>query len=125
MVLKRKMTGIYSIFVGVSVIALWLMILGGGQEIPEGKTEMGFQFVFGISDGNALYRQRHTAAKEQPPGQTAEYIWSGHDDLFGTQCCGLLRRAWKSTDDADVRAAVCFIAGGRFAAFSGTGRQRR
>jgi hypothetical protein len=39
--MKTKVTGYYSVFIGISVIAMWLMILKNGS-VPEGRTELSF-----------------------------------------------------------------------------------
>lgn len=39
--MKEKFIGYYSVFIGISVIALWIMILFK-QSPPEGKTELAF-----------------------------------------------------------------------------------
>jgi hypothetical protein len=39
--MKLRVIGIYSIFIGMSVIGLWLMILNN-QVLPEGRTELAF-----------------------------------------------------------------------------------
>jgi len=42
--MKRKIVAYYSIFLGVAVISMWLMILLK-QEVPEGKIEMSFHLL--------------------------------------------------------------------------------
>lgn len=39
--MKNRIVGGYTIFIGISVIAMWIMILNG-PTLPEGKTELGF-----------------------------------------------------------------------------------
>lgn len=39
--MKTKVAGYYSVFIGISVIAMWLMILKNGS-VPEGRTELSF-----------------------------------------------------------------------------------
>jgi hypothetical protein len=39
--MKNRIIGGYTIFIGISVIAMWIMILNG-PALPEGKTELGF-----------------------------------------------------------------------------------
>jgi hypothetical protein len=42
--MKYRIIGGYNIFIGVSVIALWITILNG-TELPEGKTELVFHLL--------------------------------------------------------------------------------
>jgi hypothetical protein len=39
--MNRKVVSYYSIFIGIAVISMWIMILLN-QEIPEGRTEMSY-----------------------------------------------------------------------------------
>lgn len=39
--MKAKITGYYTVFLGISVIAMWLMILNK-VAVPEGRTELTF-----------------------------------------------------------------------------------
>ena len=39
--MKNRIVAGYTIFIGISVIAMWIMILNG-PDLPEGKTELGF-----------------------------------------------------------------------------------
>ncbi len=40
-IMKAKIVGYYSIFIGISVMVMWTLILLTGQP-PEGKTELSF-----------------------------------------------------------------------------------
>lgn len=42
--MKLKLIAFYSIFIGVSVIAMWVLILST-EVLPEGKTELSFHLI--------------------------------------------------------------------------------
>ena len=63
--MKNKIIGVYSLVLGVAVIAMWLIILRGSS-VTEGKLEMSFHLAseflmatFLIVSGVLVLRRRH------------------------------------------------------------------
>lgn len=64
--IRHKLLGYYSLFIGVCVFGMWLMILSKGI-VPEGKTEISFHLVSEflmallcmISGVMLLYEKKH------------------------------------------------------------------
>jgi len=65
--MKNRIIGAYSVFLGLSLVGLWIMILLNG-DIPEGRTEMSFHLtseflmaLLAFISGILLWRDRPRA----------------------------------------------------------------